>query len=186
MQPPHEKQFHFVTRHLTCVKVPERTSDMDCASCNKGYELVKKPCPDECISPGVLNGGAHNGGVNLENKICTKYSSRPYGGKRYCGDGNPKTNPKGSTASKVYKEGGGINCGVLCKGDTKVKTCKKIKCFGTGWLIRIGPVSDRCQTSVSTCHVLGCTVHILIAMSHDVRFAESCGEMHRVISDTQS
>ena len=47
---------------------------------------------------------------------------------------------------------------------------------GTGWLIRIGPVSDQCRMSDlrSPCHsvsIVPCTVHATV--SH-VRFAESC------------
>ena len=61
-------------------------------------------CPSKCKSPHVHTGGKHNGGITLRNGVCTHWSSRPYGGRRYCG---PEI-AKGPDPDAYTK--GGIDC----------------------------------------------------------------------------
>ena len=80
-------------------------------------------------------------------------------------------------------------CRISAKNQRLLPSANAWRCVGAGagWLIRIGPVSDRCHRVMSTpCHVtvsvschVGCTTVQMSYVSH-VRFAESCG-MHSVI-----
>lgn len=91
-----------------------RSGGINCApKCGGPPSSAPAGCPILCKNPHVSPGGASNGGVKLHGGVCLKWSSKPYGSTRYCGDGSAD-NPK----KAEYTTGGGINCEPLCKGGT--------------------------------------------------------------------
>ena len=99
---------------------------------------------------------------------------------------------KGGGKGKNKGGGGGRGAPGSLVEDLWQKACEECVGTGTGWLIRIGPVSDRFQTGVrpvpcrmhSPCHSVSSPMHS--PCHHVMSDAQSC-RMHRsVMSDAQS